>query len=631
MLQGAIASRIEGESIDGDLERLEAQNRAVRRGRALRRSLLADLTGEGRTTPPLAPSALAEARLGGYRVRRADAEADAVRLLLADPLAVLGEDPFPVAPPVARAGDGPADDRPADDRWRSPIAAWTLEQRLALDAELRGRFTDRVEPVALGENLLFTGLGPVQRAIHVLLELAREAERTPSVDRAATVSGAKPALYSLGSLVRELVRVQRMAWVARAGLVSPDDEVQGWVDATLNQIDLLCTSGADWDAVEPAPATGADRDGPSPFQGLVADHLAWCAANLQLVATGGRWSLPQAPAVDLRGWILDRLGDLAGDILAGIGPGGRLAGPAEAIRLVLAEPGRDWRRRVATLEVLFLDEHLQGAPGRGEIDFVRMSAAAPVVHAARFEVLHRASQRLNRDFTCDGHHLVPDVKLAGNELANFSAFLDERWRANDWLWGRLDAAATLVDLLLGPDPDLSPSRQDELLAIAGTTATAWAEEGQPPSSPRERCRRALIARRQGELLGLLDPHGSQPKVDIPRAYGLPSDLSRWQAGLETLRAPGTQRHRDRGGGGRRDRSPGGGGRPAPPGAVRRRPAAVGAARGRPAVHQADRRPARVDAPSRSRRDRPRRAAGGTPSVTFCHPGRRNPADRRRSG
>ena len=90
VLQGAIASRIEGESIDGDLERLEAQNRAVRRGRALRRSLLADLTGEGRTTPPLAPSALAEARLGGYRVRRADAEADAVRLLLADPLAVLG-------------------------------------------------------------------------------------------------------------------------------------------------------------------------------------------------------------------------------------------------------------------------------------------------------------------------------------------------------------------------------------------------------------------------------------------------------------------------------------------------------------------------------------------------------------
>ncbi|MFT3854052.1 MAG: DUF3376 domain-containing protein [Ilumatobacteraceae bacterium] len=37
-------------------------------------------------------------------------------------------------------------------------------------------------------------------------------------------------------------------------------------------------------------------------------------------------------------------------------------------------------------------------------------------------------------------------KLAGASLGNFSAFISERWRANDWMWGRLDAAKSLVDL-----------------------------------------------------------------------------------------------------------------------------------------------------------------------------------------
>ncbi len=61
----------------------------------------------------------------------------------------------------------------------------------------------------------------------------------------------------------------------------------------------------------------------------------------------------------------------------------------------------------------------------------------------------------------------PDSKLAGNHLHNFAAFVEERWRANDWMWGQADAAATLVDLLLGrtsgadptADPDAAPAAQ----------------------------------------------------------------------------------------------------------------------------------------------------------------------------
>ncbi len=42
---------------------------------------------------------------------------------------------------------------------------------------------------------------------------------------------------------------------------------------------------------------------------------------------------------------------------------------------------------------------------------------------------------------------TPDDKLAGVELAHFGAFLKRSWRANDWMWGRLDAAERLVGLV----------------------------------------------------------------------------------------------------------------------------------------------------------------------------------------
>ena len=41
----------------------------------------------------------------------------------------------------------------------------------------------------------------------------------------------------------------------------------------------------------------------------------------------------------------------------------------------------------------------------------------------------------------------PVEKLAGVELAHFGAFLKRSWRANDWMWGRLDASERMVSLL----------------------------------------------------------------------------------------------------------------------------------------------------------------------------------------
>jgi patatin-related protein len=41
-------------------------------------------------------------------------------------------------------------------------------------------------------------------------------------------------------------------------------------------------------------------------------------------------------------------------------------------------------------------------------------------------------------------------KLTGLQLSHFGAFFKRSWRANDWIWGRLDGAGWLIHLLLAP-------------------------------------------------------------------------------------------------------------------------------------------------------------------------------------
>ncbi|AQT79968.1 hypothetical protein B1R94_12835 [Mycolicibacterium litorale] len=51
-------------------------------------------------------------------------------------------------------------------------------------------------------------------------------------------------------------------------------------------------------------------------------------------------------------------------------------------------------------------------------------------------------------------HFAPDFrsddKLAGMSLNRFGAFLKRSWRANDWIWGRLDAVKVVMLLLITP-------------------------------------------------------------------------------------------------------------------------------------------------------------------------------------
>jgi patatin-related protein len=59
-------------------------------------------------------------------------------------------------------------------------------------------------------------------------------------------------------------------------------------------------------------------------------------------------------------------------------------------------------------------------------------------------------------------------KLAGLQLAHFGAFYKQSWRANDWMWGRLDAVGSLLRVALDPSrlrrlAAVDPSFADELM------------------------------------------------------------------------------------------------------------------------------------------------------------------------
>jgi predicted acylesterase/phospholipase RssA len=79
---------------------------------------------------------------------------------------------------------------------------------------------------------------------------------------------------------------------------------------------------------------------------------------------------------------------------------------------------------------------------------------------------------------------TPEGKLTGIRLKHFAAFYRSSWRVNDFMWGRLDAATRLVQVLVDPlranDPGLSWTKADPAYAISqallpenATTVQRW--------------------------------------------------------------------------------------------------------------------------------------------------------------
>lgn len=514
MGRGLQLAKLQGESIDGDLERIEQHNSRVRLGVLLRRSLLTDLIAQGAS----GATELAKARVRSYSFQRGGADAAAVHDLLADPVVVLGEDPFPYL------GERPEH----EERWRTPLWDWDAQRRQSLDVDLRTELTERLSGGDLCDAFLDRALGPSIRSVRLLIELVRAAERQPGA--APDLGEVKRSLYQLGSLMQSMHRMRCLGWVVAAG--HRGEANAAWIDTTLAALDRLLKL-----TNEEAAAIFDDL-------GSREGYFRRCDRLLhEWTTTGVGPAEPAAGSVDVRQALVERLQPLVAKVLGGLdapsaGPAGagdaeREPSGAEVIQRVLLDvpdgqppaTAAELAERLAALEVLLVNEQLVGNPGASEIGFERMSAAAITVDACRFTELYRHSSALDPGYT-DEDHLLPNVKLAGNELGSFSAFLKEEWRTNDWVWGRMDAVPTLVDLVLGLDrrdeqPDVA--RYQNVAGVAGVAGTAGGVAAE------EDVRRALIRRRQDEIFDDAVKPGS----------GLPADRGKWVAGLEDLTHPGS--------------------------------------------------------------------------------------------
>lgn len=517
VLQGLVRAKVQGETIDRDIDQLERFNASIRLGQMLRRStvrFLPSSIGAGGTAE-VRPTAT---HWQAYVVQRSSADAARLRTLLDDPLAGLGDDPFPV-------------DALGDDVWRAPLARWTRWNRETLDTALSAVFAEALDATpgvdVPSGAVLRVGLSALRRSIDLVLEWCRY---LPSADptSAAAIGAAKRRLYDLRSSVAVLERVRRMGWITLAGHTRPaEGAVAAWAAAAVVAVDDLLLASPD----AAGALAGAD---PS-----AARYLVEAEARLDALASAGLvGATPPAGAVDARTGIVAALVEQT-DALLALAPAYGVAAAADQVPdglfpddhpgaladRVLRSGWGSTDARLVVLEILSLAEHLAGATPTIPIDFYRISAAAPCPLAAQFEALRTRSGELGAPVPGDGELagdlLRPDVKLAGNELANFSAFLDPAWRRNDWMWGRLDATAGLVRLLVDSarvvdDEDGSATLPADLCELAGVASDASQDD----------VVRALTAIRQDQVA---------TECGVPIA-----SRAAYATGLEDLTHPGSK-------------------------------------------------------------------------------------------
>jgi predicted acylesterase/phospholipase RssA len=243
---------------------------------------------------------------------------------------------------------------------------------------------------------------------------------------------------------------------------------------------------------EPAPADTVDRVlGPAPPPGAQpglaapADQAAAAVAQARLganMADGGSgqpWRDLAAVLLGLR-TLLPDLSQVAGDE-----PAASVAFVTDLLRYLTGPAGGDW---VDTVAARLFDLHVAR--------YVMQPDG--VVADQALELIQMSSDTRT---TLDPRTLARD-KLTGLQLHHFGAFCKASWRANDWMWGRLDGAGWLVHMLLDPhrlhalataagDPDrFRAELRARLEQIAGSPAppgvwTPFPAQGGHPAVPAE--------------------------------------------------------------------------------------------------------------------------------------------------
>ena len=272
----------------------------------------------------------------------------------------------------------------------------------------------------------------------------------------------------LGTLVKELEGGQESGsgpspaevtagWARRAyeqwpfvldsanALVSPQPPDVG---AALARIDQLRRRD-DAQAVPIGLGGGTGNDNTIALLAWVADLGLLVAGQLVTIAVHAR-AIARAAAHELTPGMVNRLVALP-DLVEGLDRS-RAASPdvAESGAITPAQTEIVDRLRDIVLQLRQLV-----VPGATPDDVLRRLLAMHVLDTAyeteittNEQVLELLQVSWNAPNEIDNRR--PAAKLTGNEAARLGAFLKRSWRANDWMWGRLDGAHRLLTLLLDP-------------------------------------------------------------------------------------------------------------------------------------------------------------------------------------
>lgn len=499
--KGMVQAIWSSETIAVDIEALEDHNRSVTSGQVLRAAAFSPIDD--------ADSTLVEARkmLPSYFTLRSTEDAAKLRVLLDDPVAHMGEDPFPRSVPEPRA----------------PLAGWSVEDRTTLDALLGQKFNLGAAPedltpteVIANGSLMLNGLGPLSRVTRLALEWVCYLERND-----VEVAEQKRTLYRTLLLLDQILnRNRRLSWVLSAALRGAErrperaayqGDLGTWADTAMHEANrLLCHTPGLVDSVI-GELNGTASGGIRRLDELVAGRLDQQASGTP-ANTEGRFQ-------DIRERILDEVlvpvvtGLATATVADDDSPGGLLH------RGLRNHPSPDTAvAALSAVEILGMPEFVYGAPGERAIEFRRMSAANSTPLAQDLTSLRAHAAAKNITWPPASDQVPVKLKLAGNELMNFASFLRPEWRANDWMWGRLDAVRTLVDLLNPVDRTLDPASPAATQAIAA--------------------RDAFVASRQTEILRT--ELGLRPWHQPVEADGLVSEenvrtfLNEYMVGAETV-------------------------------------------------------------------------------------------------
>lgn len=349
-------------------------------------------------------------------------------------------------------------------------------------------------------------------------------------------SEAKRTLYRIRLILETLTAVWEATWITNTGGDCPvhddlGDRIGQWHEEALSRSEVVAADA--WAAVQ-AQLSAADDGFHSVLHALVESTGADVANPVRVC--DAIWHL--------LGEVARRLDDVTATVDADEVP----------VDVQWIRNGGASVESLRALSALLAPQVSRTALSFSRIDFARLSGAN--------------TNELSEFFG----DLPMNEKLVGNETANFGAFFSAKGRANDWMWGRLDAAKTIVDVVLaGWRPNVGLVGAEKEAAVAAAVAelraiatlpfggdhtaawTKWAEDrwtradtireevaaqfDEPPDRDLEETKRILVGRLQAEILAAHEPWVREIDVAVeenevarPVPVASPDELAKATAG-----------------------------------------------------------------------------------------------------